>query len=172
MICIGLDLATHNTGCCILNDGDLVHYECITSDESDDSNLRIRSIGEKIIYILELFKPEIMFIEDAPIMKNSSASMLCVLQGYMLRIADEKKIPVDIFQPASWRKTIGIKLYDNGKMVKKDKLKQDVVDYVNDRFGLSLIYVRNEKKNGTKSQDDIADSIGIACCGIARKQNG
>ena len=47
-------------------------------------------------------------------------------------------------------------------------MKQATVDFVNEKFGLNLIY----KKDSVKSQDDIADSIGIACCGIARKQNG
>ena len=167
MICIGLDLATKRTGCCILNDGKLVHYECITSNEIDFRD-RIRCISEKIETIINKLRPEVMFIEDAPIIKNSSASMLLIMHGYILGVADRYNISVEIFEPCSWRKTIGI-VGSNGKeALKKEFVKQATVDYVNARFGLDLIY----KKDSVKSQDDIADSIGVACCGIARKQNG
>ena len=113
MICIGLDLATKRTGCCILNDGNLVHYECITSSEPDFRD-RIRCISGKIESIIVNFSPDEMFIEDAPIIHNSSASMLCIMQGYILGIANRYKIPVEIFQPSSWRKTIGF-IGKNGK---------------------------------------------------------
>lgn len=168
MICIGLDLATKRTGCCVLDDGELVHYECIASDAKDDFLKRIGDIGKKVDSIIKEFSPNKIFIEDAPIMKNSSASMLCVMQGYILGLISRYDIPVEIFQPSSWRKTIGV-VGENGKdALKKEAVKQATVDYVNKRFGLSLIY----KKDSIKSQDDIADSIGIACCGIAREQNG
>jgi Holliday junction resolvasome RuvABC endonuclease subunit len=167
MICIGLDLATKRTGCCILNDGNLVHYECITSSEQDFRD-RIRCIAGKIESIIVNFSPDEMFIEDAPIIHNSSASMLCIMQGYILGIANRYKIPVEIFQPSSWRKTIGIVGKNGKEALEKEKVKQATVDFVNEKFGLNLIY----KKDSVKSQDDIADSIGIACCGIARKQNG
>ena len=173
MICIGLDLATKRTGCCILNDGNLVHYECITPDEEGlDFRDRIRCISGKIESIIVNFSPDEMFIEDAPIIHNSSASMLLIMQGYVLSIANRYNIPVEIFEPSSWRKTIGIVGKNGKEALKKEFVKQATVDYVNARFGLNLIYIPNEKKNDPSSQDDIADSIGIACCGIARKQNG
>lgn len=168
MICIGLDLATKRTGCCVMDGDKLVHYECISVNPKEEFRTRIRKIGLQVDVIFKKFSPDIAFIEDAPIIKNSSASMLCTLQGYILRIADEQSIPFEVFQPSSWRKTLGI-VGKNGKdALKKENVKQATVDYVNKRFGLDLIY----KKNSVKSQDDIADSIGIACCGIARGQNG
>jgi hypothetical protein len=45
--------------------------------------------------------------------------------------------------------------------LEKEIVKQMTVDYVNERFGLSLIY----KKDSNKSDDNIADSIGVVCCG-------
>jgi Holliday junction resolvasome RuvABC endonuclease subunit len=170
MICIGLDLATKRTGCCILNDGNLVHYECITSSEPDFRD-RIRIISKKIEEVIINFSPDEMFIEDAPIIHNSSASMLLIMHGYVLSIANRYNIPVEIFEPTSWRKTVGIVGKNGKEALKKEFVKQATVDYVNARFGLNLIYIPNEKKNDPPSQDDIADSIGIACCGIARKQN-
>jgi Holliday junction resolvasome RuvABC endonuclease subunit len=164
MICIGLDLATRRTGCCVLDGEKLVYHECIRANEKYDFRSRIRYVGEKLEFIINEFLPEKMFIEDAPIIKNSSASMLLIMQGYILAIADKHKIPVEIFQPSSWRKTIGIVGKNGKEALEKDKVKQATVDYVNERFGLQLTY----KKDSIKSEDDIADAIGIACCGIMR----
>ena len=50
MIYIGLDLATHKTGCCILDSGgNIIHYELITANKKEkDFRKRIEEIGSKI----------------------------------------------------------------------------------------------------------------------------
>lgn len=165
---MGLDLATHKSGCCLMDNENLVHYECIFSCDSEDFRDRIHSICKRIKELLVEYKPSMVYIEDAPIIKNSSASMLCVMQGYVICILDRLEISYEIFKPSSWRKTIGI-VGNNGKLaLEKDFVKQATIDYVNQRFLLNLEY----KKGSKKSQDDIADSIGIACCGIMRDKNG
>lgn len=167
MICIGLDLATKRTGCAVIKNDELIYYECIRADKSDDFRNRIIDIGEKIDSIIARFCPDVLFIEDAPIIKNSSASMLCIMQGYILHIAVKHNIPIKIFQPSSWRKTIGIVGENGREALKKERIKQATVDYVNNKFNLDLIYI----KDSVKSQDDIADAIGIACCGIEREKD-
>jgi Holliday junction resolvasome RuvABC endonuclease subunit len=164
MVYIGLDLATIRTGCSVLKDNKLLYYTNIDSNKNDDFRNRIKCIANEIENIIKKYSPDKIFIEDAPIIKNSSASMLCVMQGYILSIIDKYNIPFEIFQPSSWRKTIGV-VGENGKeALKKEMVKQATVDYVNKKFGLNLIY----KKDSVKSDDNIADAIGIACCGILR----
>ena len=164
MICLGLDLATIRTGCCVLNDEELIYYGNLDADKKDDFRNRIKNIAKQIENIIIKYKPDIIFIEDAPIIKNSSASMLCIMQGYILSLIDKYDIKYNVFQPCSWRKTIGI-VGENGRAaLKKEFVKQSTVEYVNRRFNLNLIY----KKDSIKSDDNIADSIGIACCGILR----
>lgn len=164
MIYIGLDLATIRTGCSVLKDDKLIYYTNVTANKKDEFRNRIRCIGIEIEEIINKYKPDKIFIEDAPIIRNSSASMLCILQGYILSIIDRHNIPFEVFQPSSWRKTIGI-IGENGKdALKKDAIKQATVDYVNKRFNLNFIY----KKDSDKSDDNVADAIGIACCGILR----
>lgn len=169
MIYIGLDLATKKTGCCVIDNEKLIYYDCIRCGHEKDSYYkRIKDIGNQLDAVIKKFKPDKIFIEDAPIMKNSSASMLCVMQGYILCIIDKYNIPYELYQPSSWRKTIGIEDKNGNKKLKGDEPKIETIRYINDRFGLNLIY----KKDSVKSQDDIADSIGIACCGIAREKDG
>lgn len=164
---LGLDLATKKTGCCIMDGENLVHYECIFAIGSDNFRDRIKSISKRIEVLINTYHPDRAYLEDAPIMKNSSASMLCVMQGYILCLLDKYTVSFEIFQPSSWRKTIGIIGHNGKEALEKEFVKQATVDYVNNKFSLNLIY----KKNSTKSEDDIADAIGVACCGIARNKN-
>ena len=80
---------------------------------------------------IKKYSPDKIFIEDVPIIKNSSASMLLIMQGYILSIIDRYDIPFEFFQPSQWRKALGI-VGNNGKeALKKEVVKQMTVDYVN-----------------------------------------
>ena len=61
MIYIGLDLATHKTGCCILDSGgNLIHYELITANKKEkDFRKRIEEIGSKIEDVILAYKPDV-----------------------------------------------------------------------------------------------------------------
>ena len=165
MIYIGLDLATHKTGCCILDSGgNLIHYELITANKKEkDFRKRIVEIGNKIEEIILTYKPDIMAIEEPPIIKNSSASMLLIMHGYFLKMSKTYNLNMKIFQPNHWRSVLGI-IGKNGKdALKKDAVKQSTVEYVNKKFNTDFVYI----KDSNKSTDDIADSIGVALCAVA-----
>jgi len=164
MICIGLDLATIKTGCSVKENKDLVYYSdiYIASKNEPDFRKRIKYIGNEIESVIKKYSPDKIFIEDAPIIKNSSASMLLIMQGYILSIIDRHDVPFEFFQPSQWRKALGIVGNKGKEALKKEVVKQMTVDYVNKRFSLNLIY----KKDSNKSDDNIADSIGIVCCGM------
>lgn len=165
MIYIGLDLATHKTGCCILDSGgNLIHYELISANRKEkDFRKRIVEIGNKIEEIILTYKPDIMAIEEPPIIKNSSASMLLIMHGYFLKMSKIYNLNMKIFQPNHWRSVLGI-IGKNGKdALKKDAVKQSTVEYVNKKFNTDFVYI----KDSNKSTDDIADSIGVALCAVA-----
>ena len=168
MIYIGLDLATHKTGCCILDSGgNLIHYELITANKKEkDFRKRIEEIGSKIEDVILAYKPDVMALEEPPIIKNSSASMLLIMHGYFLKMSKTYNINMKIFQPNHWRSVLGI-IGKNGKdALKKDAVKQSTVDYVNKKYGTNFVYI----KDSDKSTDDIADSIGVALCAIYEEE--
>ena len=168
MIYIGLDLATHKTGCCILDSGgNLIHYELITANKKEkDFRKRIVEIGNKVEEAILKYKPDVMAVEEPPIIKNSSASMLLIMHGYLLKISNLYGLDIKIFQPNHWRSVLGI-IGKNGKdALKKDAVKQSTVDYVNKKYGTNFVYI----KDSDKSTDDIADSIGVALCAICEEE--
>jgi len=168
VIYIGLDLATHKTGCCILDSGgNLIHYELITANKKEkDFRKRIEEIGSKIEDVILAYKPDVMALEEPPIIKNSSASMLLIMHGYFLKMSKTYNLNIKIFQPNHWRSVLGI-IGKNGKdALKKDAVKQSTVDYVNKKYGTNFVYI----KDSDKSTDDIADSIGVALCAICEEE--
>lgn len=165
MIYIGLDLATRNTGCCIVDScGNLIHYELISANRKEkDFRKRIVEIGNKVEEAILKYKPNVIAVEEPPIIKNSSASMLLIMHGYILKISEFYNIDIKIFQPNHWRSVLGI-IGKNGKdALKKDAVKQSTVEYVNKKFNTDFVYI----KDSDKSTDDIADSIGVALCAVA-----
>jgi len=170
MIYIGLDLATWKTGCCIIDSsGNLIHYELIMikktkeKKKENDFRKRIYEIGDTVQSIIAKYKPQILALEEPPIIKNSSASMLLIMHGYFLKIANDYNLDCKIYQPNHWRSVLGI-LGNNGKdALKKDEIKKATVNFVNEKYNTDFLYVRDSDK----STDDIADSIGVALCAIA-----
>jgi Holliday junction resolvasome RuvABC endonuclease subunit len=170
MIYIGLDLATWKTGCCVMDSGgNLIHYELIMIKKTaekrreNDFRKRISEIGDIVQDIIKKYKPQILALEEPPIIKNSSASMLLVMHGYFLKIANIHDLDYRVYQPNYWRSVLGI-LGNNGKdALKKDEIKKATVNFVNEKYNTDFLYI----KDSDKSTDDIADSIGVALCAIA-----
>jgi Holliday junction resolvasome RuvABC endonuclease subunit len=120
-------------------------------------------MGNKIIEIIKLHNPKIVFIEDVPIVTvsrnkkvSSALSWLCILQGYIISILDGLEIEYRLYLPNKWRTSLDIVTQP------KIQAKKDTIRYVNDKFKLELKYHSVDEK----SDDNTADAIGIACCGI------
>lgn len=164
LIYIGLDLATKKTGCCIVDSGgNLIHYELITSNKKEkDFRKRIEEIGKKVEDVILAYCPDVIAMEEPPIIHNASASMLLIMHGFFLKIAQLYRLKVLIYQPNHWRSVLGI-IGKNGKdALKKDEVKRTTVNFVNKKFGTDFEYI----KDSDKSTDDIADSIGVVLCAI------
>lgn len=168
MIYLGLDLATKKTGCCVMDSGgNLIHYELICANKKEkDFRKRIEEIGNKIEDVILAYKPDIIAVEEPPIIKNSSASMLLIMHGYFLKISRLYGLDIKVFEPCHWRSVLGI-IGENGKeALKKDAVKQSTVEYVNKKYRTNFVYI----KDSEDSTDDIADSIGVALCAIKEEE--
>jgi Holliday junction resolvasome RuvABC endonuclease subunit len=162
MICIGLDLATKRSGCSIFDNNILLY--CTTIDCSEELHIRdrIKYMGEQVLKLVEKYKPNVAFVEDVPIVifnnkkVSSSLSWLCILQGYIISILDNHNIEYRLYLPNNWRSPLNIITQP------KIEAKKDTIRCVNQKFNLKLQYSSND----IKSDDNIADAIGIAMFGI------
>lgn len=159
-----MDASTTAIGWSIFEDDDLVSYGKLTPDEFCDGwRERIVNFIPKLNSIVKEYKPQEAYIEDVPLIASKSKLTLVQLgavQGMLLGVLYSNTINVNFIRVGAWRKKIG--LFDGTKEGKeRDILKQHSIEKANELFGLDLncVFTKSGKYNGSKSDDDISDSI-------------
>jgi Holliday junction resolvasome RuvABC endonuclease subunit len=114
---------------------------------------RVRGMIANLYDIFDKYNPIAVIVEDSYSGKDPMAyKMLCRLQGaiwgYALSHGD-----IILFKPPSeWRRDIGFPQVDeNGKHYQRDDFKQIAVDYIKEKYGITI-------------KDDIAEAV---CLGLS-----
>lgn len=149
---MALDISTKSTGCAIFKDNKLDSYNCYTAT-SKELIRRIRKIIQNIddaiaengidIIVIEEVRPD-----DEKATNNNAHRALMWIQAALAFMLFDKypDIKIEYIYPSQWRKNCGIK---TGRGIKRDSLKKADIDFVKQRYNLSV-------------NDDIADAICIA----------
>lgn len=125
----------------------------INLNKNKDTTSRFQEMTEKIEKWIENENPDIVIFEDVSLQSNiSSLLLLARLQGTIMQICFANNIPFKIYKPTTWRKALNFR---QGNKVKRDELKQQSIDFVNDKYGVLVT-------------DDISDAI---CIGEAYINN-
>lgn len=183
---LSLDMSSKKSGYALFVDGELKDYGLWELDSTIEQDWRQRlafmanCVSE---YCLDK-SVDMMYVEDVPPISQNSQTIkvLSALQGMLIAIATQHKVQIEFIPVKAWKSKIGINLTTSkeNNVCKKhfkehygtkanryiDKLKNATkayekklsVDYVNEAFGLDLIYKSPSSK---KNQDDIADAICI-----------
>lgn len=142
---LSIDQATVKTGIAIHNDNKLDVYDLINLKDEDEDR-RVESMMLKICECIKKNKPDFVVIEDIALQRNpATLIMLARLQGAIIGYCVFNCIPYDIMKPPNWRKVLGFK---QGRGIQRSQLKKQAIEYVHDKYGLTL-------------QDDICESICI-----------
>jgi len=151
MITLAIDASTKSTGIAIFEGQELKHYECITAS-STYLFKRIRKMQDEVKKIIEDYNVDRIIIEDVlpeDVKSNRKVfDALKYLQGYLVEVFEEKKIPYEFIVASHWRKLCGIK---TGVGIHRESLKPRDIAFVKSQFGIT-------------ANDDIADAI---CIGFA-----
>lgn len=116
--------------------------------------VRIREMLISLQKVFAKYQPQEIVMEDTYASKDMYAyKKMCHLQGLVLAYGIEHQIPVTFVSPQSWRKDIGIPLYENRIRLKRDDFKKQSIAFVKQTLGLEV-------------GDDAADAI---CLGLSRK---
>lgn len=145
---IGLDQATHTTGYSIYDDKELVYAGTFEAG-ADDEIERDIEIKNWLIQLINNWKPDIIGIEGIQLQQINNKNVgvttyqtLARLQGILMMVCCEQKVPYEICAPASWRAHCGVK----GR-TRSDK-KRSMQNNVKEWFDITV-------------SDDVADAIGI-----------
>ena len=153
---LALDQATHITGWSIFDGSQLVKYG-IFQTNTEDEVARFEEVKVWLISMIENWKPDIVAIEGIQYQQNfgvTTFQTLARLQGILMNLCYELKIPCKICATNTWRAHCGVK----GKQ-RNDK-KRSMQLLVKEWFDISV-------------GDDESDAIGIGkyAADAYKKQN-
>ena len=168
MVTMGIDASTTSTGVSVFDDLRLVYYTTIKG-VGDNWREKLFSQGSELRRIVELYQPEILYMEDVPLKKNGGLQTLVILgavQGFIYGIMAAHSIPVEFLAPTKWRSSLHM---FNGTIEgkKRDVLKEKAVNLCNETFKLNLLWAG---PNSKKSEDDVAEAILVAFSQIRFKK--
>ena len=150
---IAWDQASITSGYSVFEDGKYVDSGIIVKDKKIPIIERIPKMAEAICMKIKEHSPDIVVIEGIQNQGSIKTTLdLARLQGGIMMWCDIKKIPLHILMPSEWRSELK---YQQGKLVKREELKKQSLDYVKKYFELE------------KSEDEAeAICIGAAACNL------
>ena len=158
---MGIDGSTKSTGIAIIENNNVLYYDCIVSTNQDSFN-RIKKMTNEIAKVYIKYKPEKIVMEDvlpSDVKNNQKVfKALIYLQASIVLKLHELKAPeVQLITASHWRKDLGIK---TGRGVKRDNLKKEVMNYIKEHYGID-------------ANNDVCDGIGVGLSYfVDNKNNG
>ena len=134
---LSFDQATVKTGIAIHENSELTVYDLINLEkEKVDIPERVNVMIDKVCSVIHKIKPDYVVFEDIALQSNPSTLILLArLQGAIIGYCQVHKIPYTILKPPNWRKVLG---FEQGKGIKRPQLKKQAVQYVKNKYGLTL----------------------------------
>lgn len=164
MINMSIDASTTCIGWSIFEDDRLIDCGKITPTiDKLEWRDRIQNFIPQLQSIIVKYNPSAMYIEDVPLMQkkgNKTLVQLGAMQGLLLTLCCINEIEVIFISVSNWRTNIG--LFDGTEKGKeRDEMKVKSIHKANELFGLNLqcVFTKGGNYNGSKSDDDISDSI-------------
>ena len=143
---LSLDLSTKSSGWAYFENGELKDHGCITS-ASTDLIKRIYIMRDGIAEILDKYSVGNTKTHRA-LMWLQAATAFLIHDNY-------SAIEIEYIYPSSWRAALGIK---NGRGIKRTSLKEQDIEYVKEKYNISV-------------NDDEADAICIGLSQYKEKDN-
>lgn len=110
-------------------------------------DLRFENMSKHLWESLELYKPDIVYIEETVVLRNAQTQrFLTRLQGVVYAWCINNNCEFNTIRPTVWRKQLN---FLQGRNVKRNELKNQSIDYVMKKYGIIV-------------SDDEADAICIA----------
>jgi hypothetical protein len=126
------------------------------------------SVIETLCPIVEIYKPNMIYMEDVPeftrkgsMGKNVLAPMIALgaVQGiFYMELQHKLGYEIEFLDLTAWRQGLGFPV-GGAKGADRDSQKDRAVKFANETFGLNLYYQFGKKS--VKDDDDIAESIDL-----------
>ena len=134
---LSFDQSTRVSGYCCFENGKYVESGIIDMSKSKlGTEERSFEMAQQICEIINKYKPQRIIIEDVQQQSNPKTMIILArLSGMIIGYAEAHNVKIHILSPSQWRKQL---YYSQGPKVKRQELKQQSIDYVQEHFGLNL----------------------------------
>lgn len=134
---LSFDQSTKCTGFGLFQDGQYVESGVIDMSKSKlETDERSFEMAKEIWKIIKKHKPQYVVLEGVQQQSNSAVMIILArLQGMIIGYAEAHNVHVHILPSSKWR---GAMSYQQGPKVKRQELKQQSIDYIQEHLGLSL----------------------------------
>lgn len=153
----GIDASTNKTGVSLFIDGEYSGHMLIDLHKIKDSNVRVPKMMKEIKNVLDYYEPDIIVMEECLLKTNiATVKLLSYLAGAIISWAADNQVEFRFQLPSEWRKRVEIV---QGPKTPREKLKQEAIDMVKEKFGIDVT-------------DDEAEAVLIAhsvFCGVKSK---
>ena len=148
---LAFDQATNITAWCVWNTKRPLKFDIIEIPKETPINVRLEEMSVAMKKIICKEKPSLIVLEDVSMQRNAQVLIdLARLQGRIMQIAYELGVPVVMYKPSTWRKSVGIK---TGKGIKRKELKEAAMALILENYGMEV-------------PEDIAEAICIGKCAL------
>lgn len=136
MIIVGIDASSNKTGMSVFRDDEYITHILIDCHKTKDSKKRIQEMMLEIRSMLNEYNPDKIVMEECMLKTNiDTVKKLSYIAGAVISWAAEHNAEFEFKLPSEWRKRVGIV---QGPKVTRDKLKQEAIDMVKEKFGLDV----------------------------------
>lgn len=141
-----IDFSSKKTGIAYFINGKYKCHRLIDCSEHKDMEARFYNMCLGIWEVLEIIKPNIIYIEETVVLRNAQTQrFLTRIQGVIYAWCMNNGCEFNTIRPTQWRAAIGI---SQGRNVKREQLKAQAIQYVKRKYDLDV-------------NDDEADAICI-----------
>lgn len=154
----GIDASTNKTGVSLFIDGEYSGHMLIDLHKIKDSNVRVPKMMKEIKNVLDYYEPDIIVMEECLLKTNiATVKLLSYLAGAIISWAADNQVEFRFQLPSEWRKRVEIV---QGPKTPREKLKQEAIDMVKERFDINVtddeaeaVLIAHSVFYGVKSKD-------------------
>lgn len=145
---LAIDSSTKSSGISLFTNGKYKASHLIDLSDYKVMSERFPLMIKEIYHYLEKYQPQIIYIEEAVVLKNANTQRFLVrIQGAIYAWCIFHDCECNYIRPSEWRRLLDL---SSGRP-KKEEAKRRSIQYIKDTMGLEV-------------QEDVAESI---CIGLA-----
>lgn len=133
---LSMDQSTRVSGYCLFQDGEYVESGVVDMSKSKlETDERSFEMAKSLWRVIKKYKPDHLIIENVQQQTSpKTVIILSRLQGMIIGYAEAHNVKTHIILPSQWRAELK---YNQGPKVKRAELKQQSIDYVENKYGIA-----------------------------------